>query len=84
MDFSLGVFEGYLEFSRGVSEGYLELSWWCFLRLFGVIIVVFLKGVWSYHSGFSEDASSLGLPDPKFIDNGISRNVGNYLSVYTS
>ena len=45
---------------------------------------MFLKGIWSYHGGASKDASSLGLLDPKFIDNVISRNVGNHLSVYTS
>jgi len=47
-------------------------------------MVVFLKGIWSYHGGVSEDASSLGLLDPQFIDNVTSRNVGNHSSVYTS
>jgi hypothetical protein len=46
--------------------------------------VVFLNGFFISHGGVSEDANSLGMLDPKFIDNVISRNVGKYLSVYTS
>jgi hypothetical protein len=46
-------------------------------------LVLFLKGIWSSHSGVSEDASSLGMLELKFIENVASRKVGNYLSVGT-
>ena len=83
LELSCNVFEGYLELSRGVSEGICSYHV-VFTKGIWSVLVGFLKGIRSSHSGVSEDVSSLGLLDPKFIDKVISRNIGYYLSVYTS